>query len=121
MQGPTLIVIEDPTHRRAIVEDYATGWIDHGRRQVRRGRRRRDGGCGIVRPVVPRLGLLSRQHGLFDCPQATDLAAHLDLGMTVGLQDRLGQIAEEVVVAVAMGHLGELRGDSRHEGVLLVG
>ena len=64
MQGPTLIVIEDPTHRRAIVEDHTAGGIDHGRRQVRRGRRRRDGGCGIVRPVVPRLGLLSRQHGL---------------------------------------------------------
>jgi hypothetical protein len=121
MQGPTLIVIEDPTHRRAIVEDHTAGGIDHGRRQVRRGRRRRDGGCGIVRPVVPRLGLLSRQHGLFDRPQAADLAAHLDLGMTVGIQDRLGQIAEEVVVAVAMGHLGELRGDPRHECVLLVG
>jgi hypothetical protein len=41
--------------------------------------------------------------------------------MAVGLQDRLGHVTEEVVVAGAMGHLGELRGDPRPERVLLVG
>ena len=121
MQRPTVIVIEDPTHRRAVVEDHAARGIDHGSGPVRHGRGRWDGGGGIGRPVVPRLGLLARQHGLFDRPQAAHLLPHLDLGMTVGIQDGLGQIAEEVVVAVAMGHFGELRGDPRHEGVLLVG
>jgi hypothetical protein len=57
---------------------------------------------------------------LFDGPQTADLAAHPDLGVTIGLQDRLGHIAEEVVVALAMGHVGEHRGDPRHEGVPLV-
>src|SRR4051794_16299217 len=34
---------------------------------------------------------------------------------------RLGQVAEEVIVAAAMGHVGELRRNPRHERVLLVG
>ena len=41
--------------------------------------------------------------------------------MAVGLQDRLGHIAEEMVVAVAMGHVGEFRRDAGDEGVLPVG
>jgi len=98
---------------------HAAGGIDHGSRPVRRGRR--DGGFRSARrAVTPRRGLLLRQHGLFDRPQAADLAAHLDLGVTVGAQDRLGHVAEEVIGAVAMGHVGELRGDPRHERVLLV-
>ena len=40
--------------------------------------------------------------------------------MAVGLQDRLGQVAEEVVVAVAVRHVGEFRRDPRDERVLLV-
>ena len=40
--------------------------------------------------------------------------------MAVGFQDGLGQVAEEVVVAVAMGHVGELRRDPCDERVLLV-
>jgi hypothetical protein len=117
-----LIVIEDPAHRRAILEHHATGGIDHGRRQIHRRCGRRDGGFRILRrELVARLGLLPRQHSLFDRPQAADLAAHLDLGMTIGVQDRLGHVAEEVIVAVAMGHVGELRGDPGHERVLLVG
>ena len=122
MQRPPLIVVEDPPHRRAIVEHHAVGGGDHGRRQVHRRRGRRDGGFrSLRREVGLGLGLRPRQHGLFDRPQAADLLPHLDLGMAVGLQDRLGHVAEEVVVAVAMGHLGELRGDPRHERVLLVG
>ena len=40
--------------------------------------------------------------------------------MAVGLQDRLGQITEEVVVAVAVRHLGEFRRDRLDERVLLI-
>ena len=121
MQRSALIVVEDPAHRRAVVEHHGAGGIDHGRRRVRRGRGRRDGGFGIVRrAVVLGLGLLPLEHGLFDRPQAADLLPHLDLGMAVGLQDGLGQVAEEVVVAVAVRHVGELRRDPRHERVLLV-
>ncbi len=122
MQRSPLIVVEDPAHRRAILEHHGAGGIDRRSRPVRRSRSRRGGGPGIAPPeVVARLGRLSLEHGLLDRPQAADLAAHPDLGVTVGLRDRLGQVAEEVVVAVAMGHVGELRRDPRHEGVLLVG
>ena len=46
------------------------------------------------------------EHGLFDFPQPAHLASHLNLGVTIGLQHRLGQIAEKMVVAVAMRHAG---------------
>jgi hypothetical protein len=34
------------------------------------------------------------QDGLFDRPQAAHLAPHLNLGITVGLQDGLGILAD---------------------------
>ena len=120
MQRPPLIVVEDPAHRRAIVEHHGAGGIDHGRRRVRRRGRRAGGFRSLRREVVLGLGLLPLEHGLFDRPQAADLLPHLDLGMAVGLQDRLGQVAEEVVVAVAVRHVGEFRRDPRDERVLLV-
>ena len=40
--------------------------------------------------------------------------------MAVGLQDRLGQIAEEVVVAVAVRHVGGFRRDPLDERILLI-
>ena len=40
--------------------------------------------------------------------------------MAVGLQDGLGQIAEEVVVAVAVRHVGEFRRDPLDERILLI-
>ena len=60
------------------------------------------------------------EHRLFDFPQAANLAAHLNLGVTIGLQYRFGHIAEEVVVAVTMRCVGKLRRDSRHERILLI-
>lgn len=120
MQRSTLIVVEDPTHRSAIVEHHGVGRIDHGSRQVRR-RGRRDGGFRSVgREVILGLGLLPLEHGLFDLPQAAHLRPHLDLGMAVGLQDGLGHIAEEVVVAVAVRHVGEFRRDPFDERVLMI-
>jgi hypothetical protein len=63
---------------------------------------------------------LAREHGLFDLPQATHFLPHLHLGVAVGLQDRLGHIAQEMVGAVPMRHVGEFRRDPGDEGVLPV-
>ena len=41
------------------------------------------------------------QDGLLDSSQAADFFTHLNLGMTVGFQHRLGQVAEEMVGAIA--------------------
>ena len=122
MERPPLVVVEDPAHRRAIVEHHGAGGIDLGRRRGPHAAAVAvDGGFGIVSAARPSgLGPLPLEHGLFDRPQAADLLPHLDLGVAVGLQDRLGQVAEEMVVAVAMRHVGELRRDPRHERVLLV-
>jgi hypothetical protein len=60
------------------------------------------------------------EDGLLDLPQATHLLPHPDLGVTVRLEDRLGHIPQEMVVAVAMRHARELRRDPGHEGVLPV-
>jgi hypothetical protein len=57
---------------------------------------------------------------LLDGAQAAHLLAHLDFGVAVGLQHRLGHIAQEVVDAVAVRHVGELGGDALDEGILLV-
>src|SRR5262249_32005902 len=43
-----------------------------------------------------------------------------NLGVAIQLQGGLGQVAQEVVGAVAVGHPRELPGDARDEGVLLV-
>ena len=40
--------------------------------------------------------------------------------MAVGFQDRPGQVAEEVVVTVAVRHLGEFRRDPLDERLLLI-
>ena len=60
------------------------------------------------------------KHCLFDFPQAANLLPHLNLGVAVGLQYGLGHVAEEMVVAVAMRHVGKLHCDPCHERVLLV-
>jgi hypothetical protein len=119
MQRTPLIVIQDPTHRRAILEHHTSGRIHHGRRLLRRGRRA--GGFRSVRRDVTRsLGLLPLEHGLLDLPQAAHLLPHLNLGMAVGFQDGLGHIAEEVVVTVAVRHVGEFRRDPFDERILLI-
>jgi hypothetical protein len=112
-----LVVVENASHRRAILQDHGVRGIGSGRGQSRRLRDRGCGGFGIIRC----LGTLLLEHGLFDRPQAAHLLPHLNLGVTVGLEDRLGQIAEEVVRAVTMRHVREFRRDPRHERVLPVG
>ena len=110
----------DPAHRRTIVEHHGARGVDRGLRRVRRLGRRAGGFRGSRREIIRGLGPLSPEHVLFDRAQATHLLPHLDLGMAVGLQHRLGQVAEEVVVTVAVRHVGEFRRDGRDERVLLV-
>ena len=121
VERSTLIVVENATHRRAVVEHHGTRRIGLRRGRVRRPDGHRHGGFGIVSGGVPRrLDSLPLEHGLFDLPQATHLLAHLNLGVAVGLQHGLGHVAEEVVLAVAVRHAGKLRRDPRHERVLPV-
>ena len=123
MERTSLVVIENSTYSRAIVEHHGAGRIGFGRRRVRRCHDHRHSCCGIVRrEAFGRLGTLPLpfEHGLFDFPQSAHLASHLNLGVAIGLQHRLGQIAEKMVVAVAMRHARKLRRDPRHERVLLV-
>ena len=115
-----MIVIQDPTHRRTIVEHHGARGIDHGRRRVRRRGRRAGGFRSLGREVILGLGLRPLEHGLFDRPQAAHLLPHLNLGMAVGFQDGLGQIAEKVVVTVAVRHVGEFRRDPLDERILLI-
>jgi hypothetical protein len=116
-----LIAIENPAYRRAIIQHHGAGRIGFGGRRVRRAHEHAHGGFGIVcREVFRRLDILPLEHGLFDFPQATHLVSHLNLGMTVRLQHRLGHIPQEMVVAVAMRHVQKFRRDRCHEGVLLV-
>src|SRR5271157_4907120 len=121
LERASLIAIENSTYSRAIVEHHGAGRIGLERRRIRRPRDHRQGCFRIVfREAFGRRGTLLLEHGLFDFPQAAHLASHLNLGVTIGLQHGLGQIAEKMVVAVAMGHVRKLRRDPRHERVLLV-
>ena len=117
MQWSSLVVVENATHGRAILQHHGVRGIARGRRQGRRlcGR----GPCAFR--IIRRLGTLLLEDGLFDLPQAADLLPHLNLGVAVGLQDRLGHIAEEMVGAVAMRHVREFRHDPRDERVLTIG
>ena len=86
MQGPPLIVVEDATYRRAIIEHHLLRRLIRldcvGRgglawRREQRGRLRR-----------PPFG----QDFPFERAQPPDGAPHMHLGVAVGFQDRLGHI-----------------------------
>src|SRR5262249_18936054 len=57
---------------------------------------------------------------LLDVAPSADLFAHLNLLGAVLLEQGLGQVAQEVVLAVAMGDVGELGLDALDEGLLFV-
>jgi hypothetical protein len=121
MERASLIVIEDPAYRRAIIEHHVAGRIGRRRGRIRRPHDDCHRGCRIIsREALRLLGLPTLEHGSFDLAQAAHPAPHLDLGVAVRLRYGLGQIAEEMVVAIAMGHAGELRRDPRRERILLV-
>ncbi len=93
MERTSLIVIENPSHRRAIVQHDGACRIGFGSRRVCRPHDHGHGCFRIVfREIFRRLGTLPIEHGLFDFPQAAHFASHLNLGMTVGLQHGLGHI-----------------------------
>ena len=121
MEGASLIVVENSTYRSAIVEHHRACRIGWRRRRIRRPHDD-DHGCRriISREAGRRLGILMLEHGLFNFPQTAHLAPHLYLGVTVGLQYGLGQVAEKMIVAVAMRHVRKLCRDPLHECVLLV-
>ena len=97
MEWPSLIVIENPAYGRAIFEHHDAGRIGWRRRQIRWPHDDCHRCCRIISREPRRLlGLLTLEHGLFDLPQAAYLAPHLNLGVAVRLQDRLGQIAEKI-------------------------
>src|SRR5450755_4660967 len=100
MQRSPLVIVEDAAHGRAIIQN------DVPRRIVDR-RRRSVGWPNVNGRIGARVGLLLRlplllQYGLLDAPQAADLPPHLHLGVTVRLQNRLGHVAQEMIVAIAM-------------------
>jgi len=104
MEGASLIVVENSTYRSAIVEHHRAcriGW------RRRRGRRPHDDDHGCRRIISceagRRLGILMLEHGLFNFPQAAHLAPHLYLGLTVGLQYGLGQVAEKMINDPTLG------------------
>ncbi len=121
MERASLIVIDNSTYRRAIVEHHRACRIGWERRRIRRphdddhGRRRI-----ISREAGRWLGILPLEHGLFNFPQAAHLASHLDFDVTVSLQYGFGEVAEKMIVAVAMRHVRKLYRDPLHERVLLV-
>ena len=116
-----LIVVENTTHRRAIVEHHGIRGVGFRRGCVRRpGGQRRSRSRIIVRNAFQHLGGVLLEHRLLDFPQTANLLPHLNLGVAVSLQHGLGHVAEEMVVAVAMRHVGKLRCDPRHKRVLLV-
>jgi hypothetical protein len=112
MQGPPLIVVKDTTDRGTILQHHILGSLV--------GLDRRGPGCltwgleqggGLRRPPFG-------QDLPFDGPQSTDLPSHLHLGTAVGLEHGLGQIAQEVIGAIAVRNPWKLRGDPASKGLL---
>jgi hypothetical protein len=100
-----LIVIEDPSHGRAVIQHHIPLGIDHGGRPAPRRTRHAGGFSSLEREILLGLGLPPPEHLLFDRPQAAHPPPHLDLGMAVGFQDGLGQVAQEVHRPNAIGAL----------------
>src|SRR3954454_14366741 len=99
VEWTALVIVENPANRGTVVQDHVArriilggGWIgtEEGLGDNRfRPRRWRRLPRSLVTPMV--------QHGLLDPPQAADFLPHLNLRMTVFFEDRLGQVAEEMV------------------------
>lgn len=121
MKRPTLIVVEDAPNHGAILQDHVAGRFFLGNRGVV-GVDRLDHNRGLrqcLRFLFDPLTPLFQDRPL-NTPQATHLLPHLNLGVAVGIQNGLGGIPQEMVVAIAVRHLRKFCRDSRHEGVLLV-
>ena len=86
MQGPPLIVVEDATYRRAIIEHHIL------RSLIRLDGVGRGGLAWRREQQGPRRCPLFGSDLLFDRAQSPDGAPHLHLGVAVSFQDRLGYI-----------------------------
>src|SRR4029453_13041999 len=60
------------------------------------------------------------QYLAFDGTQPANFAAHLDLGVPICLQHRLGQVVQKMIDAISMRDLGKLGRDPGDERVLFV-
>ena len=123
MKRPTLIVVENAPNHGRVLQDHVPGRFFLGKRGVV-GVDRLDHIRGLrqcLRFLFDPLTPLLFQNRPLNTPQATHLLPHLNLGVAVGIQHRLGSMPQEMVVAIAVRHYRKLSRDSRHEGVLLVG
>jgi hypothetical protein len=69
MERASLVVIENSTNGRAIVEYHGAGGIGFERRRIRRPHNDCHRCCRIIsREPLRLLGLLPLEHGLFDFP-----------------------------------------------------
>ena len=102
MKRSTLIAVENAPHRRAIGQNHVAGRFFLGKRHiVQASRLDHDRGLRqILRFRFSRPAPLF-QNRLFYAPEAPHFLPHLDLGMTVGFQDRLGHIPQEAIIARA--------------------
>src|SRR5712692_7626172 len=96
MQRPPLVVVQDATHCRTIIEHDILG-----------------AGVGLARVGLWRLawelgksgqlrGAPFGEHLPFDRPQPPYLAPHLYLGAAVGVEHGLGDIPHEVIGTIAV-------------------
>jgi hypothetical protein len=121
LEWSPLVIVEDAAHRRAVGQDDSTRRVLLGRHPICLFGAHPDDGFRIVGGGIRvGRGTLVLEHGLFDLAEAADLAPHLNLRVTVGLENRLGHVAEEVVLAIAMRDAREFRRDPLDEGILLV-
>ena len=122
-----LVIVQDSADPRGILEDDVLCLGTRrarGHRRRRRCRRRRCRGrrqhhlareCGGVRALAAFV-----EDAPLHLTQPTDLAPHLHLRVAVALEHRLGEVAKEVVAAVAMRDPGKDLGDAGDERLLLV-
>ena len=108
MTRTAVIVVQDAAHCTAIVEHRVA---------TRPGQRR---------PLLPigRRWLRGRLPRVEDCtlqgPQTTDFCTHFCLRRAVQVENRLGQVAKEVVLTIPVRHPGKFCGNALEKGVLLV-
>src|SRR5215469_2799177 len=106
MQGPSLIIIQNTTYRRTVIQhDILRGLVGVERR-----------GRAYFTVALGTLGLRREPLGgkdlPLDRPQSAHIAPHLHFGAAVRLEHGLGHIAQEVIGAIAMRDAWELRGDA---------
>ena len=107
LKRSSLIVVEDAPHRGAIGQNHVASRFSLGKRRiVKVSRLDHDRGLRQCLRFCFSHPAPLLQDRLFNAPEATHFRPHLDLGMAVGFQDRLGQVPQEVIIAIAVRHPG---------------